>query len=151
MKARAAVQVGDRTIDLVPPDPDRLGDDEALLAIEGSGVCGSDWKQYQGKLVPCYPVIDGHEVVGRIGPAARDRLGLSVGDRIALEGTRPCPGVPDARRALGPERAYHGRAELIASSSCAVSSLVSAGTVYAEVSRICSIWSRTSSGDRSRL
>lgn len=56
-------------------------------------MCGSDWKQYQGKLIPCYPVIDGHEVVGRIariGPVAAARLGLEIGDRVALEGTCPC-------------------------------------------------------------
>jgi threonine dehydrogenase-like Zn-dependent dehydrogenase len=94
MEARAAVQVADRTIETWSlPVPDRLGDDEALLAVEGSGMCGSDWKQYLGRLIPCYPVIDGHEIVGRIariGPVAAGRLGVSVGDRIALEGTRPC-------------------------------------------------------------
>jgi threonine dehydrogenase-like Zn-dependent dehydrogenase len=94
MEARAAVQVGDRQIETwTLPVPEHLDDDEALLAVEGSGMCGSDWKQYQGKLIPCYPVIDGHEVVGRIakiGPTAQARLGLEVGDRIALEGTRPC-------------------------------------------------------------
>jgi threonine dehydrogenase-like Zn-dependent dehydrogenase len=94
MEARAAVQVADRIIETwTLTVPEELGDDEALLAVEGSGMCGSDWKQYQGKLIPCYPVIDGHEVVGRIariGPRARDRLGVEVGDRIALEGTRPC-------------------------------------------------------------
>ena len=94
MEARAAVQVGDRKIETwTLPVPDHLGEDEALLAIEGSGMCGSDWKQYNGKLIPCYPVIDGHEVVGRIariGVRAQARLGLGVGDRLALEGTRPC-------------------------------------------------------------
>ena len=55
------------------PVPDQFGDDEALLQIEGSGMCGSDWDQYRGELIPCYPVIDGHEIVGRIakiGPVA---------------------------------------------------------------------------------
>ena len=94
MEARAAVQVADRTIETwTLPVPDQLGEDEALLAVEGSGMCGSDWKQYQGKLIPCYPVIDGHEIVGRIariGAKAEARLGVSVGDRVAIEGTRPC-------------------------------------------------------------
>jgi threonine dehydrogenase-like Zn-dependent dehydrogenase len=94
MEARAAVQVADRKIEIwTLPVPDAVGDDEALVEVEGSGMCGSDWKQYQGRLIPCYPVIDGHEIVGRIsriGPTAARRLGLSVGDRVAVEGTRPC-------------------------------------------------------------
>jgi D-arabinose 1-dehydrogenase-like Zn-dependent alcohol dehydrogenase len=62
------------------PVPELLGDDEALLEVEGSGMCGSDWKQYNGTLISCYPVIDGHEVVGRIariGPVASVRLRAS--------------------------------------------------------------------------
>jgi threonine dehydrogenase-like Zn-dependent dehydrogenase len=94
MDARAAVQVGDREIEMwVMPVPDQLGEDEALLRVEGSGMCGSDWEQYKGDLLPYYPVIDGHEVVGRIeriGSVAAERLKLVPGDRIALEGWLAC-------------------------------------------------------------
>jgi threonine dehydrogenase-like Zn-dependent dehydrogenase len=94
MEARAAVQVGDREIELwTLPVPDELGADEALLQIEGSGMCGSDWDQYRGELIPCYPVIDGHEIVGRIakiGPVASARMGVGEGDRVAVEGWRAC-------------------------------------------------------------
>jgi len=94
MEARAAVQVADRQIAMWSlPVPDRVGDDEALLAVEASGMCGSDWEQYNGRLIPCYPVIDGHEVVGRIeriGATASRRLGLQPGDRVALEGWLSC-------------------------------------------------------------
>jgi threonine dehydrogenase-like Zn-dependent dehydrogenase len=94
MESKAAVQVGDRAIEMWSiPVPDHLGDDEALLRVEGSGMCGSDWEQYQGNLLPHYPVIDGHEVVGRIeriGPVAGERLKLAPGDRVALEGWLSC-------------------------------------------------------------
>ena len=96
MEARAAVQVDDRRIELwTLPVPDELGEDEALLAVEGNGMCGSDWDQYNGRIGQRsrYPCIDGHETVGRIariGAAASERLGVDVGDRIALESTRAC-------------------------------------------------------------
>lgn len=96
MDARAAVQVGDRQIEMwTLPVPDRLGDDEALLVVEGNGMCGSDWDQFNGGIGQRdrYPCIDGHETVGRIariGASASVRLGVSVGDRVALESTRPC-------------------------------------------------------------
>jgi threonine dehydrogenase-like Zn-dependent dehydrogenase len=98
--ASAAVQVGDRQIELwTLPVPDELGDDEALLAVEGNGMCGSDWDQYTGGIGQRdrYPCIDGHETVGRIariGSAASARLGVELGDRVALESTRPCGECP---------------------------------------------------------
>jgi threonine dehydrogenase-like Zn-dependent dehydrogenase len=92
----AAVQTGDRRIEMMNlPVPDELGDDEALLAVEGNGMCGSDWDQYSGVMghFVRYPVIDGHETVGRIariGSRAATRLGVTEGDRVALESVRPC-------------------------------------------------------------
>jgi len=96
MDAKAAVQVGDRQIEIRTLHvPDDVGEDEALLAVEGNGMCGSDWDQYNGGIGQSlrYPCIDGHETVGRIariGARAQARLGVKVGDRVALESTRPC-------------------------------------------------------------
>ena len=65
----AAVQTGERRIEVQTlPRPDHVGDDEALLAVEANGMCGTDWEQYKGRLsghAP-YPLIPGHEIVGRI-------------------------------------------------------------------------------------
>ena len=80
MMALAAVQTGVRRIEMMTlPVPDEMGEDEALLAIEGNGMCGTDWDQYLGSVGQAtrYPVIDGHETVGRIariGPRAAARL-----------------------------------------------------------------------------
>jgi threonine dehydrogenase-like Zn-dependent dehydrogenase len=100
LKALAAVQTGERRIEMMTlPVPDEVGDDEALLAIEGNGMCGSDWDQYLGMIGQAtrYPVIDGHETVGRIariGARAAERMGVDEGDRVALESTRPCGACP---------------------------------------------------------
>jgi threonine dehydrogenase-like Zn-dependent dehydrogenase len=94
--ARAAVQVGERQIEMwTLPVPEETGDDEVLIDVEGNGMCGSDWDQYLGGIgqVLRYPCIDGHETVGRIariGPVAEARLGVGVGDRVAVESTRAC-------------------------------------------------------------
>jgi threonine dehydrogenase-like Zn-dependent dehydrogenase len=100
LKALAAVQTGDRRIEMMTvPVPDDVGEDEALLEIEGNGMCGSDWDQYLGMIGQAarYPVIDGHETVGRIahvGARAAERMGVKEGDRVALESTRPCGACP---------------------------------------------------------
>jgi threonine dehydrogenase-like Zn-dependent dehydrogenase len=88
--------VGDRRIEIRNVAvPESCGEDEALLRVEGNGICGTDWDQYKGSLaamVP-YPAIAGHEIVGRlerVGVAAAARWGLEPGARVAVESTVPC-------------------------------------------------------------
>jgi len=101
LDARAAVQTGPRRIELQAlAVPDGLGADEAVLAVEANGMCGTDWEQYKGALAAhaSYPVIPGHETVGRIariGPTAAARWGLAEGDRVAVESTVPCGKCPN--------------------------------------------------------
>lgn len=92
--ARAAIQVGDRAIEVRElPLPEHVWDDEALLEVEGCGMCGTDYEQYVGAMAESgmlsrYPVIPGHEPVGhiaRIGKDARRRWGVEEGDRVAVE------------------------------------------------------------------
>jgi alcohol dehydrogenase len=78
-----------------------IGEDDGLLAVERVGVCGSDPAIYNGRQTRGarpYPIILGHEIVGRIvkmGKAATLRLGAAEGDRVALEYAFGC-GACDA-------------------------------------------------------
>ncbi len=70
-----------------------IGPDDGLLQIEACGICGSDYEQYEGALPVRFPVIPGHEPVGRIvelGDEAARRWRLKVGDRVAVETLIPC-------------------------------------------------------------
>src|SRR5512141_964114 len=70
-----------------------IAPDGALLEVELCGVCGTDLKYFSGKLAPPYPLILGHEIVGRvaeIGPVAAARYGVDAGDRVILESSIPC-------------------------------------------------------------
>ena len=93
--SRAAVLVEPERLELqefpLPP----IGPDDGLLQVEAAGICGSDWAQFLGKDagVPVgYPVIPGHEIVGRIheiGPDAAHRWNVTVGDLVAVGMTIP--------------------------------------------------------------
>lgn len=95
-RVRAAVLVERARFELEEFDLPVLGDDDAILEIEACGMCGSDVEQYDGgfeSLGVGYPIIPGHEPVGRIaeiGAAAAKRWGVSVGDRIAVEAVMGC-------------------------------------------------------------
>ena len=97
MKSRVMVQVADRRIEPDEHEVPPVGPGEALLRVEACGLCGSDVEQYRGnfaaKGIMRYPVIPGHEPVGRIaeiGKEAARSWGVSVGDRVALEPHLSC-------------------------------------------------------------
>ena len=97
MKARVMAQVGDRRLEMIEREIPKVGPDEALLQVEACGLCGSDVEQYKGNFVQKgfaeYPVIPGHEPVGRIaelGTEAARTWGVKVGDRVALEPHLSC-------------------------------------------------------------
>ncbi len=90
---RAAVLCGPRELELRDFAVPTVADDEATLAVELCGICGTDLKYYSGSLDTPYPLIPGHEVVGRIadiGPRAAERYRVSVGDRVLVESSIPC-------------------------------------------------------------
>jgi threonine dehydrogenase-like Zn-dependent dehydrogenase len=71
-----------------------IGDEDGLLRVEATGVCGSDWAAYKGGLgIYDLPCVLGHETVGRIekiGGKASRRWGIKEGDRVAVEEYLPC-------------------------------------------------------------
>ena len=92
MKSRAMVQVADRRLEMFEREIPKVRADEGLLQVETCGLCGSDVEQYKGRFVEKglvkYPLIPGHEPIGRIvelGHEAARLWGVSVGDRVALE------------------------------------------------------------------
>ena len=64
-----------------------------MVRIEASGVCGTDYEGYHGDYYLPFPVIQGHEPLGvieAIGPEARRRWGVDVGDRVAVRSRYRC-------------------------------------------------------------
>lgn len=97
MKATVLLQVADRTLEQAELEIPRIGSAEALLEVEACGLCGSDVEQYKGaftaKGIASYPLIPGHEPVGRIfeiGSEAARAWGVKAGDRVAVEPHLSC-------------------------------------------------------------
>ena len=89
--ARAMVLTGVRQLEMRSFPMPALGPDDGLLRMEVCGICGSDYEQFNGDFSAHFPVIPGHEPVGRIaalGERARARWGVDVGDLVSVE-----PGV----------------------------------------------------------
>ncbi|MGA2545903.1 MAG: alcohol dehydrogenase catalytic domain-containing protein [Rectinemataceae bacterium] len=84
MKAAVFEKPGVIAIRQVPVP--EIGDDEVLIKIKYTGICGTDWSIYTGKYSSDrLPLIAGHEfsgVIEKLGKNARD---LEVGDRVTAD------------------------------------------------------------------
>ncbi|HEX5366885.1 MAG TPA: zinc-binding dehydrogenase [Acidimicrobiales bacterium] len=70
-----------------------VGDDDAVLAVEACGLCGTDHELFTGAISPGFAFVPGHEAVGRIvaiGAAAARRWQVEEGDRVAVECFQSC-------------------------------------------------------------
>ena len=91
MRIQAAVKVGPSHTETRSFPRPALGDDDGLLRVAATGVCGADVKWYRE--ADQEPRILGHEIVGwieEITPVARRRWGVNEGDLVALEEYLPC-------------------------------------------------------------
>lgn len=92
-RAEAVVQTGPGAFELSTFDVPEIGEDEALVEIEACGICGTDAETFAGGIPMRYPVIPGHEPVGRIaaiGGRAAARWRVQPGDRVVLQSDIGC-------------------------------------------------------------
>jgi uncharacterized zinc-type alcohol dehydrogenase-like protein len=66
-------------------DPGPLGADEVEVTVEHCGLCHSDVSVMNNEWgFSSYPVIPGHEVIGRISALGQSAKGLKVGQRVGV-------------------------------------------------------------------
>jgi len=81
----APAPASDKPLSLeVLPEPDPESD-EVAVAVSACGVCRTDLHIVEGELVPPdYPVVPGHQVVGRVIEVGKAVRGVSEGDRVGI-------------------------------------------------------------------
>jgi threonine dehydrogenase-like Zn-dependent dehydrogenase len=94
-EALAAVAVAPLTTELRRFQVPAIGAEDALMEVEISGICGTDWEIYrrESRGQGLGPLILGHEIVGRVaavGERGAERWNVDEGDRIAIEEFIPC-------------------------------------------------------------
>ena len=93
MKTRVCRLYGKGDLRVETDDVAAPGPGEVLLRMGAGGICGSDLHYYQdggfGPIRVREPIILGHEAAGSV-EAVGEGVGLSPGDRVALNPSRPC-------------------------------------------------------------
>ncbi|KAJ7637108.1 chaperonin 10-like protein [Roridomyces roridus] len=62
-----------------------VGDDDVLLKVSCCGVCGTDGHIHDGEFISKFPLIPGHEAIGKIVEMGKNVKGFSMGDRCVAD------------------------------------------------------------------
>lgn len=75
-------------------DAGEIGPGQVLVRVGMGGICGSDLHYFHdggfGTVRIKEPLILGHEVAGTVAAVAADVISVKVGDRVAVNPSRPC-------------------------------------------------------------
>jgi propanol-preferring alcohol dehydrogenase len=75
------------------PAPE-AADDGLVVRVSVCGICRTDLDLVEGRLAASrYPVIPGHQIVGRVEAMGRDARGFSIGDRVGVAWIHSACGV----------------------------------------------------------
>jgi 2-desacetyl-2-hydroxyethyl bacteriochlorophyllide A dehydrogenase len=94
-----------------PSSIPEIGPDQALVRVDMAGLCGTDYRIWSGDRSVRYPLIMGHEFVGRIEAVGEQVTNLSVGQRVVAEPNYSCGHCPlcrEGNRNLCPGRTAIG-------------------------------------------
>ena len=71
-----------------------MGPGQVLVRVETGGICGSDLHYFRhggfGTVRIKEPMVLGHEVAGTVTAVAADVTSVTIGDRVAVNPSRPC-------------------------------------------------------------
>lgn len=88
MKAAVLHKIGDLRIEEI--DVPEIGDEDVLVKVKASGVCGSDIPRIMVHGTYKFPLIPGHEFAGEIVRKGKNVRGLKGGERVAVIPLIPC-------------------------------------------------------------
>lgn len=87
---KALVYRGPREFGVEDTPAPRPTDGQVVLAVEIAGVCGTDLHIHNGGFQSRYPLIPGHEIVGRVVDAAAGVTEPQLGQRVVADEIHPC-------------------------------------------------------------
>ena len=104
MKAVVKVAPGEGNVEVRDIPVPQIKPDEVLVAVKGTGLCGTDsllykWT-YRGRAPVPTPIVLGHEGAGEIAEVGSQVKNVKVGDRVALDALIGCGQCYFCRRGL---------------------------------------------------
>jgi D-arabinitol dehydrogenase (NADP+) len=92
MKAAFIEKPGEIAVKEIPVPA--VADDEVLIEVKASGICGTDIHIFRGEYLGTYPVIPGHEFSGIVTAIGARVTRFKPGDHVAVEPNISCDNCP---------------------------------------------------------
>jgi D-arabinitol dehydrogenase (NADP+) len=92
MKAAVIEKPGEIVVKDVPVPG--VADNELLIEVKASGICGTDIHIFRGEYLGTYPVIPGHEFSGVVKAVGARVTRFAPGDHVAVEPNISCDNCP---------------------------------------------------------
>ncbi len=83
LHAKGDIRVGEM------PIPE-ISDNEVLVRVKATGICGSDLPRVLGDGAHFFPIVLGHEFAGEIAEIGKNVQGFEIGDRVSGAPLIPC-------------------------------------------------------------
>src|SRR5512136_179267 len=88
---KAAVFDAIKTIKVKEVPIPKIGEDDVLIKVVNTGICGTDWSIYNGWYsADKLPMIAGHEFSGVIAQAGKNTKDIKEGDRVTADINMSC-------------------------------------------------------------
>ena len=85
LKGIASLQENSSPLDLVDLPEPVPGEGEILVKVAVCGVCHTELDEIEGRTPPpVFPIIPGHQVVGRVAGQGRNASRFKIGDRVGV-------------------------------------------------------------------
>src|SRR5687767_14581025 len=94
---RAAVLHGPRDLRVEAAPAPTPGPDEVVVRVAMAGLCGTDYSIWSGHRAVRYPLVMGHEFIGRVEATGRAVTRLRDGERVVIEPNYSCGHCPLCR------------------------------------------------------
>ena len=95
---KAGVLYANEDIRYEEVDTPIISEDEVLVRVKMTGICGSDVPRVLYNGAHFYPIILGHEFSGELVDVGKNVEGLEVGDRVAGVPLIPCMKCVDCQK-----------------------------------------------------
>jgi L-iditol 2-dehydrogenase len=87
---KAAVLYAQKDLRIEEIDQPVINDDEVLIRVKATGVCGSDIPRVLGTASHFFPNVFGHEFSGIVEAIGKHVTKVSMGDKVSVAPLKPC-------------------------------------------------------------
>ena len=87
---KAGVLFGNEDIRYTEIDAPKITDDEILVKVRATGICGSDVPRVLHNGAHFYPIVLGHEFAGEVVEIGDNVTGFEIGGRVSGVPLVPC-------------------------------------------------------------